>query len=207
MNNPNTPNILIKLSSDGDFIAVSTYCRRYGHRGRFLIAKEQIKSLLSGDAGTLYDADCGNHVSILNYNDRLHITFDWLTEFPDDTLKGFRQRMEVPCKVFAVLMDTGESVRYLYCPQPAQAHINAIPAAKAIREIQESAVARSALRKAMRDNFHWPSEEVTLYQDHGKSFFFETSSGCPVNGGLILHKTTVCTSVGVKPKLYYAVHT
>lgn len=81
MDNPNTSNVLIKLSADDDFIAVSTYCRRHGRRGRFLILRERMKQVLSGNTGTLYDSDCGSHVSIHNYDNRLHITFDWLSEY------------------------------------------------------------------------------------------------------------------------------
>ena len=100
MDNPNTSNVLIKLSADDDFIAVSTYCRNHGHRGRSLILRDGIKQVLSGNLGTLYDSDCGNNVSIHNYDNRFHLTFDWLTEYSDGTLKGFRQRIEVPCEVF-----------------------------------------------------------------------------------------------------------
>ena len=207
MDNPNANHVLIKLSAGDDFIAVSTYCRRHGRRGRFLILRERMKQILSGNPGALYDSDCGNHVSIHNYDNRLHLIFDWLSEYSDGTLKGFRQRIEVPCEVFATLMDTGVPTRYLYHPQNPQAHINAVPAANVIRKVRNSPITRRALSKALRDNFHWRSDHVTLYRDYGTSFYFETSSGCPMNGGLILHETTVRTPVGVKPKLYYSVHT
>ena len=207
MNNPNIPNVLIKLSADDDFIAVSTYCRRYGRRGRFLILRDRVKHVLNGNPGTLCDSDCGNHISIHNYNNQLFLTFDWLTEYSDGTLKGLRQRIEVPCDVVATLMDTGESIRYLYHPQDPQAHINATPAAEVIRKVGNSPITRRALSKALRDNFHWRSANVTLYRNYGANFYFETSSSCPMNGGLILHETTVHTPVGARPKLYYSVHT
>lgn len=207
MDNPNIPNILIKLSADDDFIAVSTYCRKHGRRGRFLILTEQLRPLWKGNSATLYDSDCGNHISIHNYNDTLHITFDWLSEYPDGTLKGFRQRIEVPCEVIIGVMETGKNARYLYRPRQGQARINAIPAAKVIREVHKSRITRSALRKALRDSFRWKGDTVTLYRDFGKSFFFKTASGFPVSGGLILHETTIRTPVGVKPRVYYSVHT
>ena len=207
MDNSNANHVLIKLSADDDFIAVSTYCRNHGRRGRFLILRDRVKQILSSNPGTLYDSDCGNHISIHNYDNRLHITFDWLTEYSDGTLKGFRQRIEIPCDVFTTLMDTGVPTRYLYRPQNPQAHINTVPAASVIRKVRNSPITRRALSKALRDNFYWRSDNVTLYRDYGTSFYFETSSGCPMNGGLILHETTVQTPVGVKPKLYYSVHT
>lgn len=207
MSYSNTPNVLIKLVADGDFIAISTFCRKHGRKGRFLIHRERMQKILEDKPGTLYDSDCGNHVAIHNYNNILRIIFDWLSEYSDGTLKGFRQRVEVPRDVFVAVMETGKSKGYLYHPQQAQAHINAIPAAKEIREVQESRITLSALRKALRDSFRWKDDTVTLYRDFGKSFYFETASGCPANGGLILHETTVHTPVGVKPKLYYSVHT
>ena len=207
MDNSNANHVLIKLSADDDFIAVSTYCRNHGRRGRFLILRDRVKQILSSNPGTLYDSDCGNHVSVHNYDNRLHITFDWLSEYSDGALKGFRQRIEMPCEVFATLMDTGEPISYLYRPQNPQAHINAVPAAKAIKEVTKSSVTRSALRKALRDNFHWKGDTVTLYRDGGKGFYFRTSSGCPAEGGLILHHTMINTPVGVRPVVYYGVHT
>ena len=207
MSYSNTPNVLIKLVADDDFIAISTFCRKHGRRGRFLIHRERMQQILEEKPGTLYDSDCGNHATIHSYNNKLNITFDWLSEYSDGTLKGFRQRVEVPRDVFVAVLETGKTNRYLYHPRQAQAHINAIHAAKVIREVQESRITRSALRKALRDSFRWKGDTVTLYRDFGKSFYFETVSGCPMNGGLILHETTVRTPVGVKPKLYYSVHT
>ena len=207
MSTPNTPNVLIHLAIDGDYVAISTYCRKHGRRGRFLIASDLLSRLLAGSVTTLCDAHCGNYLWAHVSDGAVCITFDWLSEYSDGTLKGFRQHMEAPCAVFTAVMDTGKPIRYLYRPRPAQARINAAPAAKVIREVQRSSITRSALRKALRDNFHWKTDNVTLYRDYGTSFYFETSSGCPVNGGLILHETTVHTPVGMKPKLYYSIHT
>lgn len=202
-----TTNVLIKLTADDDFIAISTYCRKHGRKGRFLIFKERLQRILEENSGTLYDSDYGNHVTIHNYNDTLHITFDWLSEYSDGTLKGFRQQLEVPVVVFTELMKAGEPMRYLYRVRHAQARIKAIPAAKVIREVQKSRIIRSAFRKALRDSFYWKGDTVTLYRDGGMDFFFRTASGCPAEGGLILHRTTVRTPVGMRPKVYYGVHT
>ncbi|MBQ9631691.1 MAG: hypothetical protein IJV04_02070 [Lachnospiraceae bacterium] len=202
-----TTNVLIKLTADDDFIAISTYCRKHGRKGRFLIFKERLQRILEENSGTLYDSDYGNHVTIHNYNDTLHITFDWLSEYSDGTLKGFRQQLEVPVVVFTELMKAGEPMRYLYRVRHAQARIKAIPAAKVIREVQKSRIIRSAFRKALRDSFYCKGDTVTLYRDGGMDFFFRTASGCPAEGGLILHRTTVRTPVGMRPKVYYGVHT
>ena len=207
MNNPNAPNVLVRLSLTDNFVAISTYCRRHGRRGRFLIARERIRQLLNEEHASLLDTDCGHHVRIRQYNATLHITFDWLSEYGDGTLKGFRQHVDVPCEIVLRLLETGEPVAHLYKPHEARAHIDACHIGQAIREIRKDPLARRALCKAMRDCFHWNADTVTLYKDWNDSFFFRTASGCPACGGLVLHRTTVSTPVGARPRYSYGVHT
>ena len=92
---------------------------------------------------------------------------------------------------------------YLYIPPEPCARIITGHAARTIREIVKDKQKRRALSKGLRDCFRWANETVTLYPDGKDSFFFTTKSGCPKNGGLILHE-------GVRhgyPCLYYCVHT
>jgi len=121
------------------------------------------KTIVLASLAVIYDLDCGNHATFHNYNNTLHITFDWLCEYSDGTLKGLRQWVEVPIEMFTKVMETGKSTRYLYRPRQGKARINAIPAAKVIREVQESRILRSAFRKAFRDSFRWKNDTVTLY--------------------------------------------
>lgn len=51
----NTPNVLIKLTADDDFIAISTYCRKHGRKGRILFFKEWLQRIQDEDSSTLYD--------------------------------------------------------------------------------------------------------------------------------------------------------
>ena len=62
MSNPNSGNVLIRLTADEHFIAVSTYCRDRGRRGRFLIGRDWMERLLDDGRNVRYDMDCGNHL-------------------------------------------------------------------------------------------------------------------------------------------------
>ena len=205
--NPNKRNVLIRLAVDGDFIAISTYCRAHGRRGRFLVASDLLGRLLDGSVTTLYDADCGNHLRAYVSDGVVCITFDWLNEYSDGTLKGFRQRVELPERAFSDLLRTGLPVRVLYSPTDAHARVDASHAVSTIRKVRADRLASRALSKALRDCFRWRSETVTLYGDGPLDFLFTTASGCPAVGGLVRHETTVRTPVGMKPKVYYSVHT
>ena len=203
----NAHDVLVKAGLTDQFVALSTYCRQIGCRGRFLILTDSLRRVLDEECITVLDTDCGHHVQIRKYNSMLHITFDWLSEYGDGCLKGFRQHVVVPCEVFGRLLETGASGTYLYRPHEARARIDTSHVAHVIRTINEDSVVRRALSKAMRDHFHWDADQVTLYRDGDKDFYFRTASGCPSEGGLILHQSSVRTPIGMRPRLYYGVHT
>ena len=203
----NAHDVLVKVALTDQFVALSTYCRQIGRRGRFLILTDSLRRVLDEECITVLDTDCGHHIQIRKYNNMLHITFDWLSEYGDGHLKGFRQHVVVPCEVFSRLLETGAPVTYLYRPHEARAQIDTSHVSHVIRTINEDSVVRRALSKAMRDHFHWDADQVTLYRDGDTDFFFRTTSGCPAEGGLILHQSSVRTPIGMRPRLYYGVHT
>jgi len=207
MNNPNAPNVLVKFSTDETFVAISTYCRGHGRRGRFLIACDRLRALLGGTVGTLYDSDCGHHLTATLRNGLLFLTLDWLSEYSDGTLRGFRQRVELPVEAVADSLATGQPFTHLYRPTESRARIDASHAGQALHDACADPITRRSLSKALRDNFRWRADTVTLYRDGAMDFFFRTASGCPACGGLVLHHTTVSTPVGMRPKYYYGVHT
>lgn len=207
MSNPNTPNVLIRLTTDEFFVAISTYCRTHGRRGRFLVSRDQAAHLLDGSVTTLYDADCGNHVRAHVSNGVVCLAFDWLSEYSDGTLRGFRQRVEIPALSLTDLLRTGSPARVLYRPTDAHAKVDATRASSTIRRVRADGLASRALSKALRDCFRWRGETVTLYRDGPLDFTFTTASGCPAFGGLVRHETTVSTPVGTMPRVYYSVHT
>ena len=203
----NTSNVLIRLTADENYVAVSTYCRAHGRRGRFLVSRDLMARLLDGSIATLYDADCGNHLRAHVSDGVVSLTFDWLSEYSDGTLRGFRQRVEIPVQTLSDLLRTGRPARVLYSPTDVHARVDVSRASGTIRRVRQDSLASRALSKALRDCFRWRGETVTLYRDGPLDFTFTTASGCPVFGGLIRHETTVRTPVGAKPRVYYSVHT
>ena len=203
----NTSNVLIRLTADENYVAVSTYCRAHGRRGRFLVSRDLMARLLDGSITMLYDADCANHLRAHVSDGVVCLTLDWLSEYSDGTLKGFRQRAEIPAQSLTDLLRTGSPARVLYRPTDTHARVDASRAASTIRRVRQDELASRALSKALRDCFRWRGETVTLYRDGPLDFTFTTASGCPAFGGLVRHETTVSTPVGAKPRVYYSVHT
>ena len=205
--NPNIRNILFMAEVSGECVAVSTFCRKHNRRGRFLLIRERLRELLNEAPRDFYDMDCNNHVHIHAGMNRWTFTFDWLSEYSDGTLTGFRQTIEVPSSAMTELFEDGTPVRYLFAPREAHARVDSSHVGNSIREILGIPRVRRAFAKAMRDCFRWRDDEVTLYRDFGTSFFFRTRSGCPECGGLILHESTRKTPKGTFPEMYYGVHT
>ena len=199
--------IMVKISPDGYYLAIATYCRRHGRRGRFLIQTQDIRDLLDGTIMQLNDMDLGSHVKICAWDGIARICFDWLSVFSDGELRGFRQQFELPVSLLQDLIDTGEPVRYLYQEHEQQARIDTLLAGKNIRHILGSKIQRRAFVKAMRDHFHWKNTTVSFCPDGIDDFYFTNSDGCPANGGLIYQWGHVSTPIGMKSRYYYAVHT
>ena len=59
-------NVMVKMWIDSDCVAMTTYCRRHGRRGRFLLILKEMQEWLLEDYGewTLMDEDCGNVIFI-----------------------------------------------------------------------------------------------------------------------------------------------
>ena len=209
----NTPvfgqDILVKMQRNDDMIALRTYSRKSGARGRFLILADALQAWLDGDRERpFYDADCGNFLVLRLYGGFSMIQLFWLSEYSNGDLHGIRQNVEIPENQFLMLMQNGTSIRYLSKPQTCNVRIDAIPSAKVIRSIQKDKNKRRAFSKAMRNNFRWKdSSRITLYPDGADSFYFDTSGSWPLCGGLILHDGIVRTPQGNLPKLYYGIHT
>ena len=133
----------------------------------------------------------------------MHFRFTWLSSYGDRSVKGFQQDVVIPIQLVRSLLELDRDFRYLYIPPQPKAKIDISHAARTIQKIAMDKLLRHAFSKAMRDCFAWPGEGVTLYSDGQYGFYFTTRSGCPQNGGLILHKGQ---KLGY-PYVYYSVHT
>ena len=209
----NTPvfgqDILAKMQRDDNMIALRTYSRKGGARGRLLIFADALQAWLDGDRERpFYDADCGNFLILRLYGGFCKMQLFWMSEYSNGDLHGIRQNVEIPENQLLMLVQNGTPIRYLSKPQTCNVRIDAVPSAKAIRSIQKDKNKRRAFSKAMRDNFRWKdSSRVTLYPDGADSFYFDASGSWPLCGGLILHDGIVLTPQGSLPKLYYGIHT
>ena len=209
----NTPvfgqDILVKMQRDDNMIALRTYSRKGGARGRLLIFADALQAWLDGDRERpFYDADCGNFLILRLYGGFCKMQLFWLSEYSNGDLRGFRQNVEIPENQLLMLIQNGTPVRYLSKPQTCNVCIDAVPSAKVIRSIQKDKNKRRAFSRAMRDNFRWKdSSHITLYPDGADSFYFDASGSWPLCGGVILHKDIVRTPHGNLPKLCYEIHT
>ena len=129
--------------------------------------------------------------------------FLWLTVYTNDGVTGLRQQIVVPRAMLCRLLDEHQPDSFLYRQTVPRATIDASRANQTIHNICEQPLIRRAFIKAMRDQFHWPGDHVTLMRDGPCDFFFFVSGGIPIAGGLILHETTV----NGYPRYYYSIHT
>ena len=206
-NNPNRDNVLIKLKTDGDYLRIWTCDRVHGLSRCFIVQREAVARAMNGEC--VVESDIDGFTEIFERNAAMLVKMYWIST-NGDTLSGYKQFMELPKELLQDLV-TGnrQIVRYLYRPGKPQARIDTSHAGKVVREATRTPALRRALSKAMRDNFHWGREEtITLYRDYNAcDFYFRTSSGCPTEGGLILHKSIIRTPVGRRPRLQYGIHT
>ncbi len=206
--NPNLSNVLLKAWVSDAWIAIKTYDRKHGARGRFLIDTDALKEWLNGSRSrSFYEMDCGNVLHIWKCDGIFRLDLRWLSEYGDGALCGVRQTLEVSEDALQELVQDGVPIYQLCKPVPRQAVIDSSAAGKTIREILRKRTLRRAFSKAMRDCFQWRDEVVRLYPDGGSSFYFTTQSGSPSCGGLILHESTVHTHHGEYPCVTYSIHT
>lgn len=206
--NPNASNILFKAWTSGDFIALRTYDRRHGARGRFLVSTDALREWLDGSRSRpFYDSDCGNFLRILQTGDIFTLDLHWLSAYGECDLHGFRQVLDVSEFSFLQLVNDSRPIRQVCRYGSKNAVVDSSHAGVVLRHIQQQKRVRRAFSKAMRDCFHWKDEVVSLYADGEDSFYFTTRSGFPACGGLILHEGTISTPCGKYPRLLYSIHT
>ena len=92
ISNPNLPNILLKAERRDNLIAIQTYDRAHGRKGRFLICMDALQAWLDGDRERpFYDSDCGNFLVLRLYGGFCKMQLFWLSEYGSGDLHGIRQ--------------------------------------------------------------------------------------------------------------------
>ena len=197
--------IKVELSNDGCCIGISTYDRNHGARGRFLILREtMLNAMCKPEDRFSLSSDCGSFAELWRNEYDLTVRITWLSDSYPDNIWGFRQEIRIPMHILMPLLTERGKVKFLYQPKPKHTVIISTPATATIQRILENKLTRRAFSKAMRDNFNWSDEVVSLYNDGGYSFYFTTKSGFPRNGGLILSHGTLKNGY---PYMRYYVHT
>lgn len=196
-------NVLVKMSTDGGFVAFSTYSRQIGRKGRFLFGVGFLREIMENDV-TKYDKDCSNFVAVYRDGENVNFRFFWLSELSNGKIEGVRQTVSVPAAIIYYLIECNElsiraSAKHLSTPERGGAKINTKSAVKTIKNIENDKRKKRALSKAMRDCFQYAGETVCLFSDGFDDFYFVCETGWKINGGLILHKD--------KGGYKYAVHT
>lgn len=79
-------NVMVKMWINGDCVALTTYCRRHGRRGRFLLLLKEMKEWLLEDYGgwDLMDEDCGNVISLHVSGGTVYVQVWWLSAYDLD---------------------------------------------------------------------------------------------------------------------------
>lgn len=199
--------VLTHIKADGDFIAIRTFSRAIGRRGRFLILRERLREWLEKySERSFYDRDCGHYLQLWLEGGVCRFTFSWLSAC-GDRLSGYEQCVELPLGKLKQAIYESVGIRHLYIPAVATAKVELSCRHDRFEPIAANNRLRRAFSKAMRDCFQWPGELVRLSPDGGAHFYFTTRSGFPACGGLILHESAVKTPCGNRQKLFYSIHT
>ena len=207
--NPNLPDILFRAERRDELIALRTYDRAHGGKGRFLIVMDALQEWLNGGRERpFYDSDCGNLLVLRLHGGVCRMRIVWLSAYGNGELHGVQQDVEIPENQLLTLIRDGTSIRRLCRPQTGSVHFDARPAGQVIRGVLSNKRKRRAFSKALRDSFRWRDDSrVTLYPDGADSFYFDAGGDWPMCGGLILHEDKVRTLRGSFPRLYYGIHT
>ena len=197
--------ILVSLIPDGNFIALTTTSRAYNRSSRFLLAWPALDVFVRNDEGHLYDADIENFICMYRVDENtVSVHISWLQGVGRDQLKGHKESFDLPLSVISAALN-GQAVKHLEDNTRYQCHITLSSSAQQMIH-SLNRLERSALRKALRDNWHWShKEEVTLYADWNNSFFFRTDTIC---GGLCQHTDTITGRDGnPRQRIRYSIHT
>lgn len=198
-----TERTLVKAYRSNSCIVVSTYSRKLGRHGRFLILRENFMDWLARNAGktTFHDSDCGNYVSIRWREDTntFLLRFVWLSENNLGEVRGVVENVELDGIDF-LLAITRETPFSLLSKDDAEYAGKIIFRKSAMQTVGAmDAKTRRAFSKAMRQGaLAWPFTTTEVFADGGANFFFKTGYG--LCGGLILH-------CGSRDSVSYGVHT
>ena len=193
-------NTLVKIARHGTCIEISTYSRKFGKHGRFMIVAGTLAEyFFSGDRKRhFFDTDCGNILEMSFRDGKCIMDFTWLSHWSNGHVEGVAETVVVPQVEMIDFMCFSERDRKLLSgEQMEDGKVEFTESA--MRNIRNLDVRqRRAFCKAMaRGALRWPNTETRVWADGSHDFYFLTNDG--MCGGLILHD--------YNGKAQYGVHT
>ena len=200
---------LAKLEHTGDYIALRTYSRAHGCKGRFLINPSRFARWLNddGDPGRseYLERDIGHFLSATKRKWSIRLKILWRYGSSGCRTVFDEQHFDLPVDMMIRALQ-GESIRHLHVEQPNQARLDFTNACGVIKRIREDKRKRRALTKGLRTSFNWRGSFISFYDDCTPCGFYFQERGGPC-GGLILHERETNTPVGKIYSYEYSVHT
>ena len=175
-------NVMVTLVHDYKHVSITTYERRLGRRGEFVIWSDSLEQMLSPSATKRTERDGGTNLAITRRDDSLRFLFSWGNYWSD----YHEQEVVIPIRVIQTLLERSQSIKYLYCPDDRPVEIDSRQAAAEIHEIAQDKLLRRAFTNAIRDKFYRSGEKAILYPIEDHSFLFLVRGPHPRSGSLIL---------------------
>ena len=201
--------ILVKLTpSEPSFIGITTFDIIHGRSMRFLVFKDTLNRLFSGE-NYILDSDIGNYLCMTKKRNSILFRLTLLHPDSRNNVTGYIHEFELPAeKVRAAIQgETVNHIERLSAEKPKAKLVFTDSGNQMLTACCKDKLGRNAIRKFFRDSFNYGKDErFIIYPDTWvKGFYFQSDS---YNGGIVRHEGTVMGRDGQKHrKIYYAVHT
>lgn len=180
-------NTMVKISRHGTCIEISTYSRRFGKHGRFMIVADTLLEYFNGRRKRhFFDTDCGNILEMSFRDGKCIMEFTWLSSWGNGHVEGVRECVVVPrAEMVDFMRYSNHDRKMLSDEQMEDGKVEFTESAmRNIRNLNKRQ--RRAFCKAMaRGALCWPDTETRVWADGPRDFYFRTNDG--MCGGLILH--------------------
>lgn len=189
---------MVKISTDGDFVSLRTYSRKYGRSGMFVLLRKELDDL--NTKGKILSADGYSYARLyLHKNQKgeevLKIEITWLNSSGNE-LTGRLERLSLMYEDFLCCVEEssssgGMTYRRLSLPECHRPAIE-FSSSRNLKKVAQRKGIRRKLGKFLDRHFQWPDAVRIQVVDDScvpYSFFFreERVSGAGVCGGIILH--------------------
>lgn len=184
-------NVLVKLTHESSYVAITTYDRQHGRLGPFLVEREALGKMLKPSSRFFCEESGGHYLTIKRWDDTVHFQFRWPGSHRRNSTPAYNQEVVIPVSKIKSLFEDALEVSCLSSPLRRHAVIDSRPAATEIREITADKRLRRAFIKVMRDCLSRTEESITLYPLGHCSFLITEKDGNGKSGALFLTKGEV----------------